>query len=260
MYEELERAVRGILRHHPAYGYRRILIALKKEGWAINHKTLKKLLKAARIKLKRRTRRRRRSGVEVILEELGGRAHLVRQLLEVRLFEVIFCDFTQIVYRQGKKKIWLIIYLEAVSKKVVGYGLGDATTVLALRAYRQARQFLKRKGVDLSQVYCHQDQGTQFTAYDYMGQLMKDKINVSFSRKGTPADNPEMEAFNGRFKDEWKDEFYEAATDAELKKLVRKAILYYNRERIHSALGGCSPDEFIRIHQKNRAKTTLKKG
>ena len=109
---------------------------------------------------------------------------------------MIFCDFTRIVYAHGKRIAWLVVYLEAVSKKVVGYKRGKATTRNALIAYRRASRFLKRKGVKLNQVYVHQDQGTQFTAYDYIGQLARDGVNPSFSRKGRFEDNPEMEAFN----------------------------------------------------------------
>ena len=98
------------------------------------------------------------------------------------LFQVVFSDFTRIVYARGKRSIWLIIYIEAVSKKVIGYKLGAATTANALIAYRSARQFLKRKGVKLIKCYFH-----------------------------------------------------------------------------HDHLGDCSPDEYI-THQKNKARTTLKKG
>jgi len=252
-YWEIEKAVRKILHQNPAYGYRRLLKALKRQGIKINHKTLKKLLKAAKINLKRRIKRKRKSAVEVILEELGEKVNLIRQLTDVKLYQVICADFTRIVFARGKRSTWLVPYLEAVSKKVIGYKVGPATTANALIAYRKARGFLKRKGVKLNKVYVHQDQGTQLTAYDYVGQLAKDKVNISFSRKGRFEDNPEMEAFNGRLKDEWKDELYEAETFREVEKIVAKAISYYNRGRIHSALGDCSPDEFI-AHQKNKAK------
>lgn len=247
------------MRKNPWYGYRRILKALRKQGIVINHKPLKNLLKAANIRLMRRYRRKRRSGVEVILAELGDKVNLVKKLVRIKLFQVIFCDFTRIVYAHGKRVAWLAVYLEAVSKKVVGYKQGKATTRNALIAYRRAREFLKRKGVKLNQVYVHQDQGTQFTAYDYIGQLARDGVNPSFSRKGRFEDNPEMEAFNGQFKKEWKDELYETGTEVELDRVVDKAFSYYNKDRIHSALGDYSPDEFIKAHQKRKAKTSLKK-
>lgn len=73
-----------------------------------------------------------------------------------------------------------------------------------------------------------------------------DGITLSYSRKGTPQDNPEMESFFGRLKDEWKMVFAEANSFEELQPLVAKAIRYYNTSRIHSKLNGMSPDEFLK--------------
>ena len=254
-YGSIEKSVRKILEKNPSYGYRRLQKVLRREDTIINHKALKSLLRTAKINLKRKSRRRRRSGIEAFLDDLGDKANLVKRLTERELFQVVFSDFTRLVYAKGKRTVWLVVYLEAVSKKVIGYKLGRAITKNALAAYQKARTFLKKKEVNLKKTYIHQDQGVQYTAYDYVGQLCsKDGVNISFSRKGHFEDNPEMESFNGRLKNEWKDEFFEANTDIELRKLVAKAILYYNKNRIHSALGDCSPDEFIKIHQKRKAK------
>jgi len=253
-YKGIEKLVREIIRKNPSYGYRRILKALRKEGKIINHKTLKKLLKISKIKLIRKIRHRRKSGVEVILEELGEHVNLVKKLDVIELFQVVFGDITQIVYGNGKGVTWLMVYLEAVSKKVLGYRVGDATTRNVLVAYRIARNFLKRRGVKLNKVYFHQDQGSQFTSYNYIGELIRDGVNISFSRKGHFEDNAEMESFYGRFKEEVRDELYEVKIFDEVKKVVKEKILYYNKDRIHSSLGDFSPDEFIKIHQNKRVK------
>lgn len=190
----------------------------------------------------------------MILEKIGENVNLVKKLRKIKLFKVVFADLTRIVYNSGKGIIWLTVYLEAVSKKVLGYKVGEANTENVLVAYRKAINFLKRKGVKLNKVYFHQDQGSQFTSYNYIGELIKDGVNVSFSRKGHFEDNPEMESFYGRFKEECRDELYEARIFDEVKKIVKMRILYYNRDRIHSSLGDFSPDEFIKIYQNRRAK------
>lgn len=76
-------------------------------------------------------------------------------------------------------------------------------------------------------------------------------ITLSYSRKARPSDNPEMESFIGRLKDEWSDCFWEAGSLEELKLLVDQAISYHNQGRIHSKLNGQSPDEFIKNLTKN---------
>lgn len=254
-YSEIEKAIRKIIRANPWYGYRRILKELRKRKKNINHKSLKKLLKESGIGLLRKIRRRRKSGIEQILDKLGDRINLVKKLTEIRLFQVIFTDYTEIIYDNGRRKIWLIVYLENISKKALGYNIGAETTNVALKAYRKAIKFLKRMGVKLEKVILHQDQGSQFKSYEYIRQVVRDGITISFSRKGHPEDNPEMESFYGRFKDEWKDEIYEADTLTEVKKIIQKGIRYYNAKRIHSALGQYSPDEFIKMRKKLKTKS-----
>lgn len=236
-----------ILKKHPSYGYRRLKQELLKRGIAINHKPLLKLLRLWKLNLPRRIVKKRRSGIETILNELGSAVNLIRTIPRESFPPLrLFCtDFTEIPYRDGKA--YLIPYLDAVGKRICGYALGtEQTTALALIAYRKAKQYLNRKGVSLGTAYVHQDQGTQFTSYEYVGTLANDGITLSYSRKGTPQDNPEMESFFGRLKDEWKMVFAEANSFGELQRLVAKALRYYNTSRIHSKLNGMSPNEFLK--------------
>lgn len=260
-YADIEKAVRVILAKHPYYGCRRLIKALKKQGKVINRKTLQKLLKIAKIGLKSAKKRRRPSGIEDILNELGPKVNLVRQLSQIKFFQVIFNDFTELIYNHGKAKTNLIVYLEAMSKKALGYNLGDKSTDSTLIAYKDARNRVKKMKIDFKEVIIHQDQGSSYTSYNYIGQAVKDGFNISFSRKGHFEDNPEMESFFGRLKNEWRDEIFEIETFSELKKLVKRIIQTYNRTRIHSALDGFAPDEFIRDYlKKGSPKLFLKKG
>ncbi len=245
-YQHLKSVIHKILKKHPCYGYRRLKRELLKRGVAINHKPLLKLLRLWGLSLPRRLVKKRRSGIEIILNELGSSVNLVRMIPknEWKPFCMMCTDFTEILYGGGKA--YLIPYLDAAGKRICGYSLGaEQTTALALAAYRKTKRYLKRKGARLENLYIHQDQGSQFTSYEYVGTLAGNGVTISYSRKGTPQDNPEMESFFGRFKDEWKIVFAEADSFEELKSLVAKAIKYYNTSRIHSKLNGMSPDEFF---------------
>lgn len=55
-----------------------------------------------------------------------------------------------------------------------------------------------------------------------------------------------MESFFGRLKDEWREVFYQAKTEEEIKQLISGAITYYNTLRIHSNHYNKSPDEFLK--------------
>lgn len=133
-YKRIEKAIRDILTDNPGYGYRRIKTALEKANHKVNHKALRKLLVETKLGFfQRKNRKKRKSGIERILEELGAKVNLVKQLTQIKLFQVLFTDFTELVYAYGRKKTQLIVYLEAVSKKILGDHIGPGTSESALR-------------------------------------------------------------------------------------------------------------------------------
>jgi transposase InsO family protein len=240
-----------VIETHPAYGYRRLIPELKKKGVIINHKRLLFLLKSWGISLKRKIVEKTKSGIETILSFLGDRVNAVKRLPKEelrKLGKVVYTDFTEILYNNGLSKVYLIPYLEHVSKKIIGYTVSQhPTTKAALTALRYAIETIKRWGIDLTKTYFHQDQGSVFKSYQYVKVIVQTlKAFISFSRVAKPQDNPQMEAFFGRFKDEWKEVFCQAKTEDEIKRLISEAISYYNRLRIHSTHYNLSPDEFLK--------------
>lgn len=245
--QKLKTVLHQIILKNPGYGYRRLKDALAKKKMVVNHKLLKKLLRVWGLSLPRKLKRKRKSGIEQILTELGAKVNLVKTILPSARypFKILYTDFTELVCKAGKA--YLIVFLDDVSKKVVGYAFGlSATTALALKAFSKSKQYLAGKNVDLSSLIVHQDQGKQFTSYEYVYKLTTNGITPSYSRKGCPQDNPGMESFYGRLKDDWNNLFKDANSIEELKGLVKKSLRYYNRSRIHSELNGMSPDEFLR--------------
>lgn len=249
--KKLKQKVLEVIEEHPAYGYRRLIPEMKKKGVIINHKRLLPLLKTWGISLRRKIVKKTMSGIESILMFLGSRVNAVKKLSDEeseKLGRVVYTDFTEILYNQGLNKIYLLPYLEYASRKIVGYEVARRpTTEAVLIALGRAVKTLKSWRVDLTKTYFHQDQGSVYKAYEYVGTIVRElKAQISFSRVGTPEDNPEMEAFFGRFKDEWKSVFYEAKTEEEIIRLISQAISYYNTKRIHSAHKDKSPDEFLK--------------
>jgi transposase InsO family protein len=249
--EKLRQKILKIIETHPAYGYRRLIPELKKKGVIINHKRLLTLLKTWGISLKRKIVKKTKSGIESILTYLDSRVNAVKRLPEEELKKVgrvVYTDFTEIVYLSGKAKVYLIPYLEHVSKKIVGYTITNhPTTKAVLIALNEAIKTLKSLGVDLTKTYFHQDQGSVFKSYEYVGTIVKKlKALISFSRVASPEDNSEIESFFGRLKDEWKKTFYQARTKEEIFQLISEAIFYYNAKRIHSNHKDKSPDQFLK--------------
>lgn len=249
--EKLKKQVIQIITDNSGYGYRRIKPALKEIGIIINHKRLLPLLKKWGVLIKRTIKKRSQSGIDKILSFLGSRVLAIKRLPKEEfksLGRIVYTDFTEIVYRQGKTKLYLIPYLEQSTKAILGYAVGaGTTTALALKAFDKAIKRLQSWGVDVSHTYFHQDQGSAFKAYEYVkAVVMKVGAFISYSRVGTPGDNPEMESFFGRLKDEWREAFLQAETEEDILQLIDKAIMYYNAKRIHSNHKDKSPLQFLK--------------
>ncbi len=91
----------------------------------------------------------------------------------------------------------------------------------------------------------HHDQDSAYTGHMWTGQLLlQDKVKLSYALDGAK-DNPEMESFNGRFKQEGNSLFLDAGDMEELKLVISRQMKYYNTKRRHSSLGYVSPATYI---------------
>ncbi len=248
-YKHLKNTIKKIIIGNPAYGYRRIYAELKEEyNTVINHKALRKLLNLWGFNILRKVKKPKRSGIEVILNELGPLVNIIKKLAPntIKPFRLIYTDITEIVCKAGK--LYLIPFLDHKTKKVIGYEVSvNSDLNVVLKAFEKTKRFLKNKRIPFEEIIIHQDQGSVFKAYKYVQELIKRGITLSYSRKGTPSDNPEMESFFGRMKKEKKQFFIEAETLKELEQMIHDAIKYYNTKRRHSSLGNKSPDNFIKL-------------
>lgn len=93
---------------------------------------------------------------------------------------------------------------------------------------------------------CHQDQGSQYTSYEYVNMVLKSNMRLSYSTPGTPTDNPGQESFFGRLKNECQDDFNEAKNFRQLEKIIKNRVKYYNKKRLHRSLGCISPWRFTK--------------
>jgi transposase InsO family protein len=87
----------------------------------------------------------------------------------------------------------------------------------------------------------HSDRGSQYAARAYRRLLEQHSMLCSMSRKGDCWDNAPMESFFGSIKTELDD-----ATVFETRQAAKNAVFsfidgFYNRQRLHSAIGYCSP-------------------
>lgn len=247
-YAHLRPVLEEIAREHPEYGYRRVTVELADRlGQPVNHKVVQRLNQVWDLCLMRTTRPPKPSRLRQVIVQAGDRVNLVAQLETIDLFEVVYTDFTELVYAGGHRKAYLMPIVGHICKFVFGWAVDQcANSQLALAAWRKAKETFLAFGLDYTGLIVHQDQDSVYTGYAWTGQLLlKDQVRLSYALDGAK-DNPEMESFNGRFKTENQSLFLEAQTLSQLQNIVADRINYYNAHRRHSSLGYLSPLAFIK--------------
>lgn len=149
---------------------------------------------------------------------------------------------TDITYIHVLKEGWtyLASVMDLYDRKIIGYAYGKHMTAeLALEAVKNACLNV----ADTNGIILHSDLGSQYTS-DLFEEYMKTHGFIhSFSRKGNPYDNACIESFHSVMK---KEEIY-LNTYQDFEE-CRKALFeyiesWYNRQRIHSALGYKTPQQ-----------------
>jgi len=236
-----------IARQHPEYGWPRITVELREVyGHHVNHKVVQRLLNLWDLRLVRSTHRPRPSKIHRAIQAAGDRANRVAQLSEISLFQVMYTDFTELPFANGKRKAHLMPIIGHVSKMVYGWAVGgSADTALALRAWEQTKATFRRLGVRYVGMIMHHDRGSVFISYEWTSQLLlKDDVRLSYALRGAK-DNPQMESFNGHFKNEALSLFLDAQTIDELVAVVEERMYYYNTDRRHSSTGYLAPLTYL---------------
>jgi transposase InsO family protein len=242
-YHHLKAKIKKSIKGHSSYGYRNIQKDLADEGVIINHKPLKKLLKALNLAKKRKFKFPKPSPLAQYIKELGAKANLVNRLTEIKPLRVFLTDFSEIDCLFGKFKF--ILFSDMLTKRIGGANSSyHKDSDNALKAYSKLKRYLKAKNISLTDVVVHQDQDPVFVSYEYAGRLTNNGIALSFTERGFK-DNQMMESCIGHFKQEYKQRIQQAETLKEAQQIFKASVKDWNTKRRHSALKGRSPDDFI---------------
>ena len=207
---------------------------------------LGRLLRLWGLSLRRKLRTTKKSVIKKILELLSDRVNILTRTKITEPFQAITSDITEIIYNHGKSKAYLAVHKDVLGQLVYGHSLGKTMEAsLVIASFRQAVDSIKKLIGKLPEgLICHQDQGSQYTGYDYVDNVLKANFILSYSTPGTPTENPGQESFFGRLKDEAKHEFLEMETFEELEILIDKKIDYYDNRRLHTSIKLQSPKKF----------------
>ena len=212
---------------HVTWGYHRIWIKLRREGWLINRKRVYRLYKQEGLCVGRHKPRRHKSSVTRPEQTKATHANeswsmdfIADQLFDGHRFRLltIVDDFTR----------------ESLAIEV-GQRLNGDDVARVLDRIRRTRGTLPKK--------IRVDNGTEFTSKRLDQWAYLSGVRLDFSRPGKPTDNGLIEAFNGRLRAECLNENWFLSL-ADAKEKVAAWRLHYNTERPHSALGSLAPEEF----------------
>lgn len=224
------------LAHRRRYGYRRITVELGRRGLQVNHKRVARLMREDNLLA---VRRRKFVVTTDSDHELTVYWNVAARMKISGVNQLWVADITYV--RLQEEFVYLAVVIDRFSRRVVGWSLDRSlSSRLTIEALRQAIE-LRQPGVGLVH---HSDRGVQYACRDYMKLLEASKMIPSMSRAGNPYDNAVCESFLKTLKAE---EIY--CTDYRDLETLRKNVeefidRYYNRQRLHSALGYQTPEEF----------------
>jgi putative transposase len=239
--DEAEMAARAAIQevaltHRRRYGYRRVTVALRRRGMVVNHKRVSRIMRADNLLA---IRYRKYILTTNSQHDYPVYLNLAARMTVTGINQLWVADITYI--RLRVEFVFLAVVIDRYSRKAIGWALARSlTATVAVTALRQA---IQRRQPPPGVVH-HSDQGTQYASQEYTSELEANRMIPSMSRPANPYDNAACESFMKTLKQE---EIYcnQYADFSELSAHLEEFIdTYYNRQRLHSALGYRTPEEF----------------
>jgi putative transposase len=216
----------------PFYGYRRMTVSLQRQGYAVNRKRVRRLM--------------RLMGIEAIYQRPRTSTshpdhkiypYLLASTVIERPNQVWATDITYVPMRRGF--LYLVALIDWVSRYVLAWRLSNTLeTDFCIEALEEAIALFGPPEIHNS------DQGSQFTSTAYLEVLLKHGIAISMDGRGRFMDNIFIERLWRSVKYE---EIYLHAYEsvAEARAGIGAYLHFYNHERPHEALGYQTPKEIF---------------
>jgi putative transposase len=226
--EPLRLRLRQLAAAHVGYGYQRLYILLRREGWAANHKRVYRLYREDQLCLRKKPPRRR----------VACRKREVRPIA-TRRNECWSMDFVSDQLYDGRR-IRVLTLVDNHTRESLALYVGrqvrgmDVVTVL--------ERVVAEHGCPAS---IQVDNGPEFISKDLDLWAYWNKVKLDFSRPGKPTDNAFIESFNARFRLECLNEHWFLTLD-DAREKIEAWRREYNEDRPHSSLGHMPPAEFAR--------------
>jgi putative transposase len=232
---ELKQRIKEIAQTRVRYGYRRVHVLLRREGWHVNAKRIWRLYREMGLQLRNKTPKRR---VKAKLREDRSDATHSNQVWAM--------DFVHDQLATGRK-IRVLTVVDTFSRfcPVVDprFSYRGEDVVTALEQACRSGGYPRTIRVD---------QGSEFISRDLDLWAYQKGVELDFSRPGKPTDNAFIESFNGKFRAECLNaHWFLSLDDARVK--MEEWRKDYNTVRLHSAIGNKPPAALLEPAQTRSA-------
>jgi putative transposase len=204
------------------YGYRRLHILLQREGWQVNHKRVYRLYRLEGLSLRLKHRKKRPSHLRVAMPA----AQAPNEYWSLDFISDRLCDGRRF------RALTLVDNMTRESPAVEVDRSPSGQRVVAVLERLAATHGLPK-------TLCV-DNGPEFTSKALDSWAHQRGVKLAFSRPGTPTDNPFIEAFNARFREECLNQHWFSSIE-EARATIEAWRIEYNTERPHTALNKQAP-------------------
>lgn len=223
--------IRDLAHARPRFGYLRIWVLLRREGWLVNRKRVRRLYRLEGLQLRMRVRRRKHIAL-----------HRGPAPIPIGPTERWSMDFVHDTLADGRPFRMLTV-VDNWSRQSplleVGFRMSGETVGQALD--RVLGEGPRPRSITV-------DHGTEFQSRALEDWAYRHKVQLDFIRPGKPVENAFIESFNGRLRDECLN-VHQFQSLEEARALIETWRLDYNQHRPHSSLGHLTPNEFMRQRQ-----------
>ena len=224
----LRRRMKAIAHERRRFGYRRLHVVLKREGYMINHKKLFRLYREEKLAVRRRGGRKR---------AIGTRAPM---LVPIAPNERWSLDFVSDQLTDGRR-FRILTVVDDCTRECLA--LVADTSLSGARVARELDRLMGDRGKPKMVV---SDNGSELTSNAILAWADHARVEWHYIAPGKPMQNAFIESFNGRLRDECLNaNWFRNLVDARGKIAAWRDE--YNGERPHSSLGYRTPNEFAEI-------------
>lgn len=216
------------------FGYRRLHVLLRREGFEVNHKKLFRLYREEKLTVRRRGGRKR---------AIGTRAPMLLPLAPNERWSL---DFVSDQFTDGRR-FRILTVVDDCTRECLTL-LAD-TSLSGVRVVRELDRLIGERGKPKMIV---SDNGTEFTSNAILTWAEGSGVQWHYIAPGKPMQNGFIESFNGRLRDELLNETLFSSL-VQAKAALAHWRSDYNTSRPHSQIGWRTPAEFAATFPSRRA-------